>query len=780
MKHSRHMNMNAHPWRRRLRAAVAACLVVLHGATFAAIGQPPPDGTVIESVEVRGLARMQPSEVSGVMSLRAGEGFMSDALQADQKAIAGLGTIDPLSISIACEMLPDGRVKLIVTARENPVLSRIILVGNVRYTEKAILARLDVKPGAILPTDARAGTMKAIRDFYAGGGYKSTRVDVSIEPTGEKPGEVTLTAVIDEGEKIRIRDLIIRGNRSLSAFWLRLQLSNQGSWFIFDNYYDEQSFVTDLRTVEAMYRNRGFLDATARRGEFIYDESKAEVSPVIEIEEGPRYAVAKVEVTGSTLFTREEVEAPFRSLIGRKYQGDRFGEAIDALTGLYGRQGYVDTEVNGRFEKESSGDSVVLVVEVSEAPAVNVGEVRVSKARYDFKVDLNFLQEILSTFSAPTKDETILRENRLRPGERYRSTDEHRTAERLRKLRIFDKVNVRREPTTNPAVQDAVIEVEESPSAGYFVISAGVAQSSGPAVGLSYTNPNLFGDADVFDASVTVGPRTRRANVRYFDRYIGDTRTSYDLNLYAERDRYRAYAQQTYGMTNEWGRPWTEYRDVFARLRLEHNSFGDVRGNPREDFDSYVTAAARVRVLEDRTDSRTFPTRGYAFGAGLESGVADGFLLKLTHSYDRYFGLSEDWVYAYGHTVGLMPYDATSIGLGERFFIGGSGDLRGFAPREVGPRDPREKDLAIGGATKVTQRHELRYAITRRFHGRLFADLGILDERAFSLSRPRVGVGPGFSADMGPVVLDIDFGFAVVKGKHDRPRLLSFRVASDF
>lgn len=767
------------PWRTVL-CALAALAIAFCNTALAAIGQPPPDGTVIESVEVRGLTRLKPHEVSGVMSLRPGAGFMADALQRDQNAIAALGTIDPLSISISTELLDDGRVRLIVTARENPVLARIILVGNVRYTEKAILARLDVKPGAILPTDARASTMKAIRDFYAGGGYKSTRVDVSIEPTGEKPGEVTLTAVIDEGEKIRIRDLILRGNKSLSAFWLRLQLSNQGSWFIFDNYYDEQSFITDLRTVEAMYRNRGFLDATARRGDFIYDESKAEVSPVIEIEEGPRYTVTKIEISGNTLFTREEAEAPFLTLVGRKYHGNRFAEALNALTNMYGRQGYIDTDVNGRFEKEATGNSVVLVIDITEAPPVTVGEVRVSKARYDFKVDLNFLQELLSTVSAPTKDETILRENRLKPGERYRSTDEQRTAERLRKLRIFDKVNVRREPTTNPAVQDAVIEVEESPNAGYFVISAGIAQSSGPAVGLSYTNPNLFGDADVFEASATVGPRTRRANIRYFDRYIGDTRTSYEMNLYAERDRYRAYAQQTYGLANEWGRPWTEYREAFARIRLEHNSFGDISGNPREDFDSYVTAAARLRVVEDRTDSKTFPTRGYIFGAGLESGVADGFLLKFTHSYDRYFALSEDWVYAYGHTLGLMPYDATSIGLGERFFIGGSSDLRGFAPREVGPRDPREKKLAIGGATKVTQRHELRYAITRRFHGRLFADLGVLDQRALSISRPRLGVGPGFSADLGPVVLDIDFGFAVLKARHDRPRLLSFRVASDF
>jgi outer membrane protein assembly factor BamA len=43
-----------------------------------------------------------------------------------------------------------------------------------------------------------------------------------------------------------------------------------------------------------------------------------------------------------------------------------------------------------------------------------------------------------------------------------------RTEERLRRLNIFEKVNIRREPTEDPRVHNAVIEAEEAPEAGYL------------------------------------------------------------------------------------------------------------------------------------------------------------------------------------------------------------------------------------------------------------------------------------------------------------------------
>jgi outer membrane protein insertion porin family len=766
----------------RIRRAVVACalsLALFVGTALADIWQPPPEGTAIAEVEVRGLKRLDPDSVSRVMSLRPGVGFSTELLRQDQQAISNLGTIDPVSIEIAYEDTPAG-VKIIVNARENPLLSRIQVVGNIKYSQKTILAQIDFKAGDTLPTAARANTLRSLRNFYALGGYKNARIDVTIEPVAEAEGDVQMSIVIDEGEKIRINDLIIRGNKHFSTFWMRLQLVNQGSWFIFDNYYDERSFETDLRSIEAKYRDAGFLDARARRGEFIYKESNATVSPVIEITEGNRYTVRAVEIKGATLFNNSELSAFFKRQIGIPYNGEMFSDSVDAIRGMYGRQGYVDTEVNGRFDKDGGGQTLTLVVEVNEAPSVRVGQIRLSRSRYDYQFDLNLLQRMFTWLSAPTKDETVLKEVRLEPGKQFSTTDEQRTITRLKNLRIFKNVTIRREPTSDPNVQDAVIELAEDPNAGYFLISAGIAESSGPAVGLSYTNPNLFGDGDILEMGVTFGPRTRNLRMRYFDRYIGDSKTSYDIQLYRDYDRYRSYSQRVYGMSHEFGRPMNEYRDAYLRFRLEQTNFSNIQGSPREDFDSYVTAAVRLRVNEDRTDSRIFPTRGYAISGGVETGVADGFLLKLTHTYDRYFPLSEDWVYAYGHTVGLMPYDATNIGLGERFFLGGSRDLRGFAPREVGPRDPDSKRLAIGGATKITQRHELRYAFSKRFRGRIFTDIGLLDERAFSLGKPRIGVGPGFSADLGPIVLDIDIGFAAVKGKHDRTRILSFRVGSNF
>ncbi|MDX2175760.1 MAG: outer membrane protein assembly factor [Candidatus Sumerlaeia bacterium] len=766
------------------RAALAAALAAAlpFAALAAELVEPPPDGTPIREVRIEGLANTDPATLLPKLQLRAGSAFTREAMRGDFEALASQAEIDPLAIAVSYTELEDGAVALVFDVKENPALRELRFIGNVRYSAKSLAAQSGLKEGDPVGPAAREELQSALRRFYSRAGYRRPLIQVNAEPVEGEPGKVDLFVVVDEGERIRIDDLRFEGNESISAFWLRMRLQNTGSWFVFDSYYDERAFETDLRTVEAVYRDRGYLDARARRGDFKYDEAKATVTPVIVIEEGPRYTVSAVELRGVTLLTREEADRCFQRLVGEKYAGEWMQEGILRLKKLYGDQGFIDTNVETRLERDAATSQARVVVQVTEGAPVLVGQVRLARDRYDTQIELSWLQELFLKLSPPVKDEVILREVRLKPGERWLQRDADRTEDRLRRLRVFDEVAVRPEATGNPEVRDAVVETKETPNAGFFTISAGVGSVSGPSATLAYTNNNLFGEADQFEASATVGTNTRDFRVRYFDRYIGDSDFSYEFTAYRSENRYRVYTERAIGTTSEIGYRLSEYTTLYGGGRLETIKFKDIDGDPEYEFKGYLVATGSARIVYDRTDGAWFPTRGYKASGGVEAGTADGLLVKMNHGYDRYFALNDDadWVYAYGHTVGLMPRDAQDVGLSERYFVGGPSTLRGFAPREVGARDPGEKRLAIGGATRLTQRHELRYRFSKQFQGRIFADGAILSDDRFSLDRPRVGVGPGFSADLGPIILDLDVGFAVVRREGDRRRLLSFRIGSDF
>lgn len=759
---------------------------VLAGFLFAAAGafalQPfPPEGTPVVEIDVRGTERTDPQRIRTVMQLQPGVPFTREAQRRDQQAIANLGDYNPLAIRMASEDV-EGGVRLTVEVQENEVINRIIFVGNVQFTTQRLVRELDYAEGGILPTAAKEKTVRTIRGFYSQGGFKNASVRVSVDPVPDMPGQVNVTIAIDEGEKIRIRDLIIEGNRHFPDWRVRTWAVNSGSWLFFDNYYDDRAFDDDLRVIEDKYRAAGFLDAKASRGEFVYNQEKAWVSPVVVIEEGPRYKVKAVRFSGSTLFTDAELLRPFEPFIGKTYDGYKVSEALRSLGRLYGDQGYVNAVFDGDYEKHPAQGDVVLKIAITENNAVTIGNIDVKVEKYDYHFELNKLEEFIDWTSPGLKEETVMREVTLKPGATYRTADEVRTVDRLRNLGFIEDVKIQRKPTADPDVVDVVVDVEEDPSAGFVSVTAGVGEESGPAVGAQYVNPNLFGDAKVLRLGATVGSRVHSFSATYFDRHFMGTDNTFEQTLFRSYARYPGYAQRIYGSSTELGHPVREDLRVYMRLRLEHVRLERRESGLFENMNSYGVAALRGMIARDVRNNRRWPTEGYYATAGIEPGWARHGMLRLTHSFEWYKALSrdEDWVYAYGHVMGLQPYNAYRVGITERFFVGGTSTLRGFRPRGIGPTDDGEHDVHVGGSTMLTQRHELRHRFSRMFQGRLFVDAGFLEDHPLEFGPPRVGAGAGVTVDLGAFSLDLDLAAPVVKYRHDRTRSFHFRLRSNF
>ncbi|MBX3730039.1 MAG: BamA/TamA family outer membrane protein [Candidatus Sumerlaeia bacterium] len=772
--------------RRRLqttvRQAVWLLLWLAAGAVAGALQPFPPDGTPVVSVVIEGAEKTDPERIRRVMEIKPGVAFSQAAVRRDQQAIADLGQYNPLAIRFSTSPADDG-IRLLVQVRENETIDRIVFVGNVAFTATRLLRELDYKEGDILPVAARERTARSLRGFYSQGGYKNASVRVSVDPA-ETPGTVLVTIAIDEGEKIRIRSLLIEGNRHFPKWRIRSWVMNSGSWLLFDNYYDDRAFEDDLRVVAERHRSAGFLDATARRGAFVYNEEKAWVSPAIVITEGPRYRVRDVRLSGNTLFSDAEVRAPFDPLIGGHYDGFRVAEATQKLARLYGDQGYVNARFDGDYEKDPTRGEVVLVLAIVENAPLYVGRVDVKVQNYDYQFDLNPLERFVDWTSPGVKHETIQREVAFQPGTKYRTADEVRTVDRIRRLGFVDNVRVERVPTADPNVVDVVVGVEEDPAAGFMGATVGVGELSGPAVGVQYVNPNLFGEGKALRLGATIGSRVRSFSAAYYDRHFMGTDTSFEQELFRSYARFPGYAQRIYGSATEFGRPLDDSEDLrgYLRLRLEHVRLERHRDKLREDMDSYGVVAVRALVVRDMRNSRRWPTEGYLISGGIEPGYARNPLLKLTHSLEWYHALSrdEDWVYSYGHNFGLQPYRARRVGISERFFVGGTSTLRGFQPRGIGPRDRGERRVHVGGSTMLTQRHELRHRFSRAVQGRLFVDAGMLDDRPLHFGSPRVGTGAGVTFDLGAFSLDLDLAAAVVRQSRDRTRVFHFRLRSNF
>lgn len=769
----------------RLVLAVGLLIALLAPGNAPARADLPPDGTPIARVTVTGTERLAPNDILRRMRLRPGTPFSAADLRADLQSISEIGTINPLNLEITTQPAEGGAIVLNVAIEERPELRSIEFVGNVRFSRNTLLAQLALEEGQLAPIDIRSAAERAIRRFYRDAGY--TGVRIAATTTDNPDGSLGLIVTIDEGERITVRTVDIRGNDHFSDFYFSLRLTNARGVLFFKNYFDESSLEDDLALIRSAYQGAGFLDVQVRLDGLDYDEDRQSVAIRIDVTEGPRYRVGNLHAEGVTLYTRSELDNAVAHLRDRRFSGRRLARALDNLRTLYGNDGYIDTEIDYRLEKDPAAGRVDIHFEVTERPVVYVGLVRVDTGAIPLDDERGAFSNFLDTVAPPTKPEAVRREVRLRSGEKYTTADEVRTIERLRNLGIFRDVRVLRQPTAQPDVRDALIVVEEDPAAAFIGLSAGIGELSGPSVGIRFEQPNLGGRADRLSAVATLGTRNRAFRLTHFDRYLGETNTSLATSLYYERDRFEVYRQTTLGASTEFGRPLTDDEDGlqgYLRLRLENVRFNDIDDDPEpaEDFGTYYVAAIRPSLVMDRRDNIFMPTRGWLASGGIETGAADGFLFKVLASYEWYTQPLDrsPLVYGFQQSIGLMPYDADQIGLGERFFLGGSSNLRGFRARGVGPRDSQNDDLAIGGSTRLTQRHELRYPFNEVLAARLFTDLGILETGFLELDAPRIGSGVGLLLTMGPVLVEADFAIPVLKQSDDETQFFHLRIGSRF
>ncbi|MEO8376749.1 MAG: POTRA domain-containing protein, partial [Candidatus Sumerlaeota bacterium] len=383
----------------------------------------PPDGTQIREVRVEGTNRVSPAEIAARMELRANGTFSREAYRRDLQAISNSAKINPLTLKIDWESTPEGAINLIVHVQENPVINSITIVGNDRFSQKMLMAQLDYKVGDVVPTAVRSATVRNFENFYKNGGYKASRITVTSEPTTDTPDAVDVTIIIDEGTRVKVKSLVINGNKYFSDFYISTQLTNARGILIFNNYFDESAMEDDLSIVRSMYESAGYLDVKVTRGGLVYDEKKKAVTVMIDVVEGPRYTVSTVSTQGVTSLTKSEVDKGTIELPRRYFSGKRLSKAIDRVRKIYGDQGYVDNEVSYRLDKNPATQKVAIVMQVVEAPVVYVGQIRLKKEEYPYAVDSKPLSKFIGWFAPPTKDETVMREVRLKPGQKYRSSE---------------------------------------------------------------------------------------------------------------------------------------------------------------------------------------------------------------------------------------------------------------------------------------------------------------------------------------------------------------------
>ncbi|MBI3996271.1 MAG: outer membrane protein assembly factor BamA [Candidatus Omnitrophica bacterium] len=743
------------------------------------------DGKRIVEVDVSGTRTIAKETVLAKVQTRAGSPYVDTVVSEDIRRIFALGYFT--DVRADQEDVPEG-LKLTFVVKEKPTIDAIQVQGNRVLSKPKVLELSAVRKGELYdPRKLKEGA-DLIKAEYARKGFSQVEV-VSRAEVAEATNAATLYLLIDEGPRMRIRGILVEGNHAFSDARIRKLLKTKRRQWFRPGVYNEHVLEEDLERVKAFYRKHGYQDIDVT-DEVYRDPSARGLYVHLTLVEGLQHRVGQVAIDGAVLFPEREIRQAIKLKPGAVYNDEALQEDLRVIKQYYGDRGYIHAEV-------------------APDPQLDQATKRVNVAYHITEHELVYVNRIEIQGNLRTKDVVARRELRVYPGEAFHGAKIRKSIERLYNLGYFEEVNVETQPTDTSKKEDLVLRVKESKT-GSFSFGGGFS-SVDRLIGLVELEqrnfdiknvPNFTGAGQDLRLRAQIGTVRREFDLAFTEPWIFGHPLSFGVDAF-NRTRLRsrnlglAFEQVQRGggmrLGKEIGDHWvTGLGYKFFRTQIS-NVVTEASADLRAEEGTNNISEISSNVAYDTRDNRFDATKGvFLFTSGdLAGGVVGGDrdFWRLQGGASHYLPHFSRFVLETSARAGLVEAygDSNEVPIFERFFGGGSGTIRGFRERRVGPRDPDSNDPIGGEATFVWTVEEVTTLIKDEagrpiIRGSVFLDVGNVWRRVSEFGESYnagVGVGTRIKTPIGPVRLDVGFPISDVGDEARRPRL-HFNISRSF
>lgn len=338
--------------------------------------------------------------------------------------------------------------------------------------------------GQIITDNMLTQVKNITRGYYVDKGYAKARVEAKAIPDPfERTNNGMLVEVkIDKGEKVKIANIEIEGNTTLSDAKIKrlLKDTKEKHWYRFwkTSKYMEITYKEDKQKIIDILNDKGLRDAKIAFDTLYYTDT-AELNIRLVIDEGHKYYIRNVTWSGNTKYRSTELD----SLVNIK-RGDVYNTSeLDAklvmnpngtdVTSLYMDKGYLFFSITP-VEVRVDNDSIDFEMRITEGKQARI-------------------KNIIIKGNTKTNEHVIRREIRTRPGDLFSRNDIIRTQRELAQLGYFNPEKFGVNPIPNPYEGTVDIEytVEEKPSDQFQLSGGWGAGRVIGTLGLTFTNFSL-------------------------------------------------------------------------------------------------------------------------------------------------------------------------------------------------------------------------------------------------------------------------------------------------
>ena len=440
-------------------------------------------------------------------------------------------------VSISADSIVGGnKVYLHIFLRLRPRVSTINYIGLKKSERTDMEEKLGLLKGAQITPNMIDRAKILAKKYFDDNGFKNADIQINQRDDVSNKNQVILDVIIDKKQKMRVRRIILEGNKELSNLKIKGGLFRKGAFsktheagklstFLKAKKFTPERWKTDKQNLIDKYNEYGYRDATIIE-DSVWNADDKHVNIYLKIDEGKKYYLRNITWVGNTIYPSDYLAQVLGMKRGdvynQKLMNKRLTEDDDAVGNNYWNNGYLfyslqPTEVN------IVGDSIDLEMRIQEGTQAHINHVRING-------------------NDRLYENVVRRELRTKPGDLFSKEALQRSARELASMGHFDPEKVN--PDVKPDPENGTVDINwnlEQKSNDQIEFSLGWGQTGVIGrVGLKLNNfsmRNLFnknkehrgimpiGDGEVMQLGVqTNGTYYQSYNASYSTNWFGGKR----------------------------------------------------------------------------------------------------------------------------------------------------------------------------------------------------------------------------------------------------------------
>jgi len=580
-------------------------------------------------------------------------------------------------------------------------------------------------------------------------GYYNVEIDSTLDL--DQQNKIGIELDITQGNKATIGSLKISGASQFSEKEL-LKLFKIGeadmsliNYFTNKDRYSDAELTQGLDLITNTYFDSGYLDFKVVNVETNLSEDKEKIFIDIEISEGIQYKLGQVSFEGELgNFSLEDLNGAINMNKGDVFNRNSIINDIQKLTDMFADQGYAFVDINP--------------ITSDFLDSVNV----------NFNISLNkkvYVNRISISGNTRTQDEVIRREIGVSEGGLYSRSALRDSLLKLRRLGYFSDVQFSTfEVEGMPDKIDLSFIVEETQT-GTLSFSVSHSNNYGISVGAGIQEKNIFGSGNTLNADLKISNSFNKLSFYFMNPNFNDEGHSVSIGAFKSEINdddvtENSYEIDTTGLTLGYGIPLAKDTRLNTKLEYSKNKIkcGALFSGSGYELSQCATAnkdefKLNVNWNKSTLNNYLYPTEGSSndFAVGISLPLGDYRYYNLSANHSSYTPINENVTLKLTGNFDLgKGYSGKELPFYKRYFGGGSGSVRGFGNKTLGPLYPngtaKGGELSLlGSANLITPAFFFDNNENMRLSA--FIDAGNIYEKSSSLKLGdlRMSAGLGFA-----------------------------------